>query len=179
MSVHVKGHPIHTILIVFPVGLYFFSLIFDIVYAVGGSPAWYTAAYYNLLFGVITTIPTAIFGFFDYSQIRDPRARRVATAHMISNMTAFMFLLVSLLLRSVVAGAGEAFWGPSYAFALSLSIIGVIVLSIGGWLGGELVYRHRVGVGIEPPDHDVRKPAMDEAGNRASDFPDFPQGRTV
>ena len=43
MSVHVKGHPIHTILIVFPVGLYFFSLIFDLIYALGGSPAWYSA----------------------------------------------------------------------------------------------------------------------------------------
>ena len=55
MSVHVKGHPIHAMLVVFPVGLYVFALIFDLLYAGTGNVGWYTASFYNLAFGVVMT----------------------------------------------------------------------------------------------------------------------------
>lgn len=180
MSVHVRGHPIHVILVVFPIGLYVFSVIFDIVYAAGSGPGWYTAAYYNLLFGVVTTIPTALFGAFDYTLIRDPRAKSTAARHGGVMMATFGLFLLSLFLRTVAATeAGAPIAGTPWIASFALSIAGMALLAYGAWLGGELVYRHRVGVGIEPPDHFERNPKTDEAGNRASGFKDFPSPETV
>jgi uncharacterized membrane protein len=175
MSVHVKGHPYHVILVAFPIGLFTFAWIFDIVYGLTGIVAWYTASYLNLLFGVLTAVPTMITGAMDYTLIRDERAKGVATQHLLVTGISFLAFILSLLIRSVHAqGFAAPISGPDYYQALFLSCAGVLTLSIGGWLGGELVYRHRMGVGIEPVDHDVPKPLADEAGNVANDLPDFP-----
>ena len=175
MAVHVRGHPIHTILVAFPIGLLTFAMVFDVIFSVTGGAGWYTAAYYNLLFGLITAVPTAIFGFFDFTQITDERAADVAVQHMVVNVGALLLYLVSFLVRAT-AGAGSTapMYGIGWRFALGLSVGGALLLMVGGWLGGHLVYRHRVGVGIEPANHLVPKPDHDEAGNAATDFPDFP-----
>ena len=177
MSVHVRGHPIHTMLVVFPVGLYFFALVFDIFFLATGKTSWYTAAYYNLLFGLAMTVPTVLFGFFDYTLITDPAARQTATRHMLANVTATVLYGASFALRGTIGSAAEPIGGVPLAFAIALVALGTVALTIGGWLGGELVYRHRVGVGIEPANVHIPKPVADEAGNRANTFGDFPRAR--
>jgi uncharacterized membrane protein len=175
MSVHVRGHPIHAMLVVFPIGLYFFAFVFDVLYFVTGNPTWYTASFYNLAFGVATTVPTALFGIFDYTLITDPSAQRTATKHMIVNVTATLLFGASLALRATQGTATEPVTGVPYGFAFALLALGAAALTVGGWLGGDLVYRHRVGVGIEPPEVNIPHPIADEAGNRANTFGDFPR----
>ena len=177
MSVHVRGHPIHAMLVVFPIGLYFFALVFDVLWLVTGDASWYTASFYNLAFGVATTVPAALFGIFDYTLIQDEGARRTATKHMLVNIAATLAFLASLALRAIIGGPGLPISGGTYAFAFVLLALGGGLLVVGGWLGGELVYRHRVGVGIEPADAYIPRPATDEAGNRANTFSDFPRAR--
>jgi uncharacterized membrane protein len=177
MSVHVRGHPIHVMLVVFPIGLYMFAFIFDVLYLATGSASWFTASFYNLAFGVVMTVPTALFGIFDYTLIRDPSAQRTATKHMLINVAATLLFGGSLALRAVLGGPTAPITGVAYAFAFVLLALGAVALTVGGWLGGDLVYRHRVGVGIEPARGHIPHPVADEAGNRANTFGDFPRAQ--
>lgn len=174
MSVHVRGQPIHVILNRFPLALFLTATVFDAVYVAGGGAGWYTASYYTLVGGFVSAVPTIIFGFFDYSLMKDKRARAVATRHMVAALSATGAFFISLLFRSILATPAVPPPDLVFGAAFGLSIFGAGVLTIGIWLGGELVYRHRVGVGIEPPDHYEPHPAKDEAGNVAQEFKDYP-----
>jgi uncharacterized membrane protein len=170
MSVHVKGHPIHAMLVGFPVGLLVFAFVFDVIYAATGRAGFATVAYYDMVAGIVTAVGAALFGFADFTQITDVAARETGLRHMVVNGLALALYLLSFLLRAV---AGAPPTGIPWKIAFGLSLAATLTLTVGGWLGGELVYRHRVGVGIDPylPD-----PAKDEAGNTATDFQDFPTG---
>ena len=76
-------------------------------------------------------------GFVDYLDL-DGQARRIATYHMVLNLAAVALFAVNWYLRTRVA--------PDSWWPLALSVVGVVGVLVSGWLGGELVYAHRVGV---------------------------------
>lgn len=167
MSVHVKGHPIHPMLVAFPIGLYVTSLIFDCVNIAGGNFGWYAAAYYNLVFGILFTIPAALTGIADWLEIRDPEAKQLGIYHMSANISATVLFFISWLIRTAYAPGPTVMSGPlhggAHAISFVVQFLGVSFLAVGGWLGGELVYRRRVGVGIEV-DESVPRPAFGRRG---------------
>jgi uncharacterized membrane protein/nitrite reductase/ring-hydroxylating ferredoxin subunit len=137
-------HPIHPMLVHFPIGFFILSLILDVFSLLfPGTLYLLRSSFYAMLFGVITALIAAVPGFVDYSDIRaDHPGKRTATAHLTLNLLVVAVYGINLGLRSSsladpkVSGA-----------ALLLSLIGVSLLSASGYLGGKLVYDEGIAVG--------------------------------
>jgi uncharacterized membrane protein len=131
-------HPIHPILVAVPIGLWTFSVIADVIYALGwGGSNWKMVAFYCLGGGVVGALIAAVPGFIDFLTITDARVRRVGVFHMAANLTAVAVFAIGFALR----------WGGSVGFLpVAVSIVGLILLGLAGWLGGELVFVHNMGV---------------------------------
>lgn len=145
----IAEHPLHPILVPFPIGLWVVSLACDLIYAVGwGDVIWDDLAFYTMAGGFIGAFLAAVPGFIDYSSLTDPKVKKVATLHMGLNLALMAFVAVNLWLR--------AQYLVNTGIPLALSVLSILFLGITGWLGGELVYIH--GVGVEP-QHDIARMA--------------------
>jgi uncharacterized membrane protein len=134
-----KNHPIHPILIVFPLGLWMFSLVCDLIYMFfQQNPVWKDVAFYTIGGGLAGALLAAVPGLIDYASLRDPAAKKTATQHMILNLAAVAVFGIDFFLR-----IGE---NNTSVVPVALSVVGVILISISGYLGGDLVYVHHVGV---------------------------------
>ena len=134
------GHPIHQMLIVFPLGLLATAAAFDVIGLFRQDSLWATMAYYMIAAGVLTGLVAAVFGLIDYLGIpRGTRARYIGTLHGVGNVVVVALFAASWLLRRP---------SPSdpAAEALIFSFLGVVIAAGTGWLGGELVNRLAVGV---------------------------------
>src|SRR5690242_13896946 len=94
------GHPIHQMLIVFPLGLLGMSVIFDIIRILGGTPGLATASYYMIAAGVISGLLAAVFGLVDWLAIpAGTRAKRVGLWHAVGNVVVVVLFAASWWLR--------------------------------------------------------------------------------
>ena len=132
-------HPLHPMLIPFPIALWIFSLISDVVYGLGwGGDLWKEMAFYTMAGGIVGALAAAVPGLIDYLSMTDQETSKIAKTHMIVNLAIVGIFIANLWLRTMfVPGAG---------LPVVLSVIGVVLLGFSGWLGGELVYVHGVGV---------------------------------
>ena len=138
------GHPIHPMLIPFPIALWVFSLVADVIYLWRGNPVWRDwIAFYTLLGGIIGGVLAAVPGFIDWLSLKDREVVKIANWHARLNVIALLIFVASFYLRTT-SGAGLV--GGSYTIPFVLSVVGVILITISGWLGGELVFRHGVAV---------------------------------
>ena len=134
------GHPVHQMLIVFPLGLLATAVIFDAIYLAGGNPTMATVAYWMIAAGIIGGLAAAPFGWIDWFAIpRGTRAKSVGLWHGAGNVLVLLLFAASWLLRRDLPTAPET-------LAFVLSFVGAAVALITGWLGGELVDRLSVGV---------------------------------
>jgi uncharacterized membrane protein len=145
------GHPIHPMLVVFPLGLLATAVIFDILFLSTANPAFPTVSLYMIAAGVIGGLLAAIFGFIDWLALpNNSRAKSIGGWHGIGNFVIVMFFAISWLLRQ-----DNANFVPD-SLALILSFAGVGLALITAWIGGELVYR--LGVAVDP-DANVNAPS--------------------
>lgn len=142
-TANLAGHPIHSMLIPFPIALWLFSVLADLIYLWRGNTGWEWMASWTLLAGSLGAIMAAVFGIIDYFSITDKKVSNVAAWHARFNVLALLLFATSWYLRR-----GVDFANPNgkLTVPIALSIVGVVVVSISGWLGGELVFRHGVGV---------------------------------
>lgn len=137
------GHPIHPMLVVFPLAMFVTSVIFDIVYLATGSNSETlpVVSYYMIMAGLIGAVLAAIFGFRDfYALPRDTRAKRIGFWHGLGNVVLVLLFGFSFLIRNNA---------PDFAppmLALVASFAGAALGAVTAWMGGELVYRLGVGV---------------------------------
>lgn len=134
----IKGHPLHPMLIPFPIAFLIGTLVFDILS--GGKPYtgyWQTAHYLEIA-GVIMALVAAVPGAIDYfgTVPPDSSGKKRATQHALINITVVVIFAVAFFIRNNAA----------YGMVIGLEVIGVILLFISGWLGGTLVYRNQIGV---------------------------------
>lgn len=135
------GHPIHQMLIVFPLGLLATSVVFDIIHLATGSPMWSEVSFWMIAAGVIGGLIAAVFGLIDWFAIPSgTRAKAIGMWHGIGNVVVLALFAASWALR-----AAAVMRLTSAEFVLSL--IGVCLALVTGWLGGELV--DRLGVGVD------------------------------
>ena len=137
------GHPVHPMLIVFPLGLLATAVIFDLLYLVFGNRLLPTASYYMIAAGILGGLLAAIFGFIDWLALPNgSRAKNIGLWHGLGNVLIVGLFAISWSLR----GNNVDFLPDSVA--LTLSFAGTVLALITGWIGGELVYR--LGVGVDP-----------------------------
>lgn len=134
------GHPIHPMLIVFPLGLLAMAVIFDVLAFVLANGYWSEIGYWMIAAGVATGLLAAPFGLVDWLAIPGgTRAKRIGAWHGIGNLFVVLLFAGSWLLR------GDAPRTPD-TLALVLGFAGLALALVTGWLGGELVDRLAVGV---------------------------------
>jgi uncharacterized membrane protein len=134
------GHAIHPMLIVFPLGLFTVSVVFDVIRLAGGGGDWGEAAFYDIAGGVIGGLLAAVFGFVDWLAIPGgTRAKAVGLWHGAGNFVIVLLFIASWLIR--LPNPGD----PALA-SFVLVLIGLLMALVTAWLGGELVERLRVGV---------------------------------
>lgn len=134
------GHPIHQMLIVFPLGLLGTSLLFDILYLFTGGDHWSLVSYYMIAAGIVSGLVAAPFGTIDWLAIpAGTRAKRVGLLHGGGNVVVLLLFVLSWFLRR------DAPTAPG-GLEIGLAGAGVLLSLVTGWLGGELVDRLAVGV---------------------------------
>jgi uncharacterized membrane protein len=133
------GHPIHPPLTGATIGIYTFATIAGFLEVVGitennGAIGWYL----GLLVGLIMTVPTALTGLLDWLTIeRGTELWKTATTHLIAMLSATVFFGLAAIFGNDGYHHNNVTSG-SYV----LTLIGFGLLSLGGWLGGAIVYVH-------------------------------------
>jgi len=133
-------------LVVFPIGLWSFSLICDLIRVAGASgDAWSTVAFYSMIGGFIGALCAAVPGFIDllFYKGGTPPVKRIALIHMTLNLVAVALFAINIGVRAI----NPAATGTGFSVPVVLSIIGVALIFASGWLGGQMV--HVYGVGVE------------------------------
>lgn len=136
------GHPVHPMLIVYPLGLLSAAVIFDLLYLATGNEGLATFAFWAIVAGVIGGLAAALFGAWDWLAIpKDTRAKRLGLIHGSGNV-----VVTALFALSWFARLYDPTYLPGNALPLILALAGGGLALLTAWLGGELVYRLRVGV---------------------------------
>jgi uncharacterized membrane protein len=139
------GHPVHPMLIVFPLGLLATAVIFDCIGLGMGDGTWPGMAFYLIAAGVIGGLLAAVFGTIDWLAIPSgTRAKAIGLWHGMGNVVVVVLFAASWFLRRGTPNAPGT-------LALVLSFAGVLLALVTGWLGGELV--DRLGVGVDEGAH--------------------------
>jgi uncharacterized membrane protein len=133
------GHPLHPPLTDATIGIYTFATIAALADAFGWSNTtaahgWWLA----LLAGLATTVLTALTGLADWLTItRGTELWKTATAHMVAMLVATVFFGLAAL-----TGHGNWDAGNVHGFPLVATLVGFALLTLGGWLGGAIVFTH-------------------------------------
>lgn len=138
------GHPLHPMLVTIPIGLFIWAFVSDVVYVARDHDApWYDISFWTGIAAWVTGLIAALPGFGDYmARARHSSAANIATAHMTLNLIVVAAYLVAMLLQ-LDSGATS---GGQLGAVFVLHLAGTSLLLLSGWLGGEMVYRHHLGV---------------------------------
>ena len=137
----IAGHPLHPMVIPFPIVFFVSAFLTDLVYLSRHNPVWADASMWLLGAGLATAAVAALLGLTDFLGDGRVRAIRDAWLHMIGNVVAVLLEAVNLYLRC--SQGAETAIAPS---GVVLSGVVVLLLLFNGWKGWELVYRWHVGV---------------------------------
>jgi uncharacterized membrane protein/nitrite reductase/ring-hydroxylating ferredoxin subunit len=139
---HFKTHPIHPILVAFPIAFFIGTFIFDVLSVLSNNPSFWKTGEYLEAAGIISGIIAAIPGFIDYFYTvpRGSSAKIRASKHALINISMLVVFTIAYIYRQL----------PYYTIVLQISFEfgGVVLLSIAGWMGGTLVYRNQIGVDV-------------------------------
>ena len=154
------GHPLHPIMIVFPLGLLATSVLFDVVYLVTDAREFAIVAFWTTVGGLLGGLLAAVPGVIDWLAIpTGTRVRRVGAVHGLGNVGVLALFALSWLLRR-----DEPNYVPS-TLALLVAGAGFVLAGVTGWLGGEMVDRLGVGVddhaNLNAPNSLTKRPASD------------------
>jgi uncharacterized membrane protein len=133
------GHPIHPMLVPFPIAFFIGAFLADLAYLKTADAFWASAAVWLLGAGLLGAGLAAMAGLIDFVGDRRIRSLGAAWVHMLGNLTVVVIELVNLALR---LNDPAALPSPG----AYLSGVAFLLLGLTGWMGGELVFRHRVGI---------------------------------
>jgi nitrite reductase/ring-hydroxylating ferredoxin subunit/uncharacterized membrane protein len=135
-----KSHPLHPILIAFPVAFFTGTLVFDTLSIIFVDMVFWVTAYYMEIAGIVGGVIAAVPGIIDYIYTVPPKSsgKKRAAKHGLINSTALILFTIAALLKKDP--------GLLPPVIVVLEVVAITLLSIGGWLGGTLVYRNQIGV---------------------------------
>jgi len=145
-SVAIAGHPIHPAIVLFPIAFLVGAAGTDIGYWLTRDPFWARASVWLIGVGFAAGILAAITGFSEFFKVKRVRERSAGWLHMGGNVAVMVLSLINLLLRQ--GNPAE----PIVYTGLAISVVVATLLGITGWYGGELSFRHKIGV-IGPTSH--------------------------
>jgi uncharacterized membrane protein len=137
-TARIGGHPIHPMLVSFPIVCFVLNFVADVIYIQNRSPGWATATHWLLAIGLGFAALAAVAGLTDF--LGDKRIQTAdAVKHMLANVTAVVIELINLILRLN---------NPEFIprTGVILSAVVVLILLYSGWKGGDLVFRQGIGV---------------------------------
>lgn len=139
------GHPFHPIMVTIPIGTWTASVIFDILGLFAEDPTPYAiGAQILIAIGIIGAVVAAVFGLLDLTRLASGTpARRTALTHMTLNLAAVVVFAIGWAVRAAQGHEEISVMG------LVLSVVGLLLVGISGWLGGKLAYRYGVRVADE------------------------------
>ena len=153
----IKKHPVHPMLVGVPIGLWVFALVCDMARAATDNIVWQTVATYCIAAGIVGALVAAVPGLIDYFSIDEAAMKRIANLHLATNLGAVVIFGIDLWLR---------FHLPAGSYLpLGLSVVGVLAIGFGGWLGGEMVYVK--GMAVEAVEK-LAKKVEKSSGRRAA-----------
>lgn len=129
-------HPSHPMFVHFPVAFYLAIIVFDVMSRITPSPALVLASSYLFVGAFLGTALAASTGLVDWwGMVKGSSKRQLATRHMLLQLTAAAFFIVTFFLRWSDRGVAQAeiTW-------IVLEVIGYSILVVGQFLGGLLVY---------------------------------------
>lgn len=142
----ILGHPIHPMLIAYPVAFYTATVVCYIVYHSNANPFWFKVAVAANIAGVIMAVIAALPGFIDWLFIPSgTKPKRTGVFHMLCNV-------VALVLFAIAALSEYKKWNdpaPDLGLAIPLTVAGFVITLIAGFLGWTLVQKYFVGVDID------------------------------
>lgn len=139
-SVAILGHPIHPIIVIFPVAFLSGVALTDIGYWLTKDVFWARASVWLIGLGLLTGLLAAIIGMIDFFRIPRVQQRTAGWAHMLLNITVLVLSAVNWFLR---------LWQPLdiiIPVGIILSVVVASLLLVSGWYGGELTFRHKIGI---------------------------------
>ena len=138
-TAQIAGHPIHPMLVPFPIVCFVGTLITDIAYWRTAQMMWADISAWLLTIGLVMGGLAAIAGLIDFLSNRLIRAQQPAWPHMVGNLVMWLVALLNALVHTRDA------WTSVVPVGLILSVITVLILPVTGWLGWAMVYRYGVG----------------------------------
>lgn len=153
----IAGHPVHPMIIPFPLALWTMSFVTDLLFYFTRQATLPLISKFLLAAGCVGAIAAAIPGLIDWASIKNHEVKKIANWHARLNIIALLIFAASLYLRMKSGGAALVDYGLKIPFLLS--VVGVILIAISSWLGGSLSFEH--GVGVKPqhdsPEEEVAK----------------------
>jgi uncharacterized membrane protein len=141
----IAGHPLHPMLIPFPVAFLVATFVCDLIFWSTRNGAWATASKYLLGAALIMAALAAVAGLIDFMGDRRIRDLSAAWHHMIGNVVVVLLSLWNWYRR--YQGGDEAVLPTG----LLISFVVIALLLYTGWRGWEMVYEHHVGVSDREP----------------------------
>jgi uncharacterized membrane protein/nitrite reductase/ring-hydroxylating ferredoxin subunit len=162
-KVHIKGHPLHPILVGFPIAFFFAAFFFDVLAHFYHNPEYTLFGTYMVIGGLTFGLLAAVPGLIDFMYTIPPgsSAKKRGVKHGLLNVTVLVVFALALYLRTKP--------NRDPLFYLPTEFLGVVLLIFSGWLGGTLVYRNQIGV-------DIRYAG---AGKWKEEFLDIKEGRVL
>jgi len=169
-KVKLLGHPVHAMLTDFPAALFAATVLFDLLGLISGDSQFATVSWWTLSVGLLFALVTALFGLIDWLGIRSgTRAKNVGLWHGLGNLVVVILFAASWWLRFGAAN----YTPPGVAVLLGIVAIGIALVTL--WLGGELVFRHRIGVdddaSVDAPSSLSARPVSDTGTRRDASRP--------
>ena len=133
----VANHPVHPLLVTIPIGCFVAAVVADLISIWQGPAFWAAMSTWLILFGIIGGLLAAFFGFIDYmSAPMTVRAKSVAAWHMTLNIAMIVVFGWACAIR---------FLDHTSVAGYALTGLGIVILAVAGWLGGEVAHGHLVG----------------------------------
>lgn len=142
-TAEVAGHPLHPMLIVFPIAFLVATLVADCVFWANGSERWASASVWLVGAGTVGGAVAALAGLTDFLGSRRIRNLSAAWQHFLGNAAVILVSAFNWYWRletpdNIIPGG------------IICSAVVVLLLLFTGWKGGEMVYRDHVGISDGP-----------------------------
>jgi uncharacterized membrane protein len=164
-KIKLLGHPIHPMLVAFPIALYTWSLVAYLIYLIGADPFWFRVGVATNVAGIIMAVVTALPGFLDWL-LGVPAAipaRQHGLTHMVLNVAALVLFLINALVH---VGQWAAV-NPDRAWGFILALLGVGCTVAAGFFGWTMIQHDHVGIELTPEQARLEPSSgMEEPGAR-------------